>query len=241
MTPEVVTRSQPAGTIAIRSAPDAASAADAPPTMFGTLALFNQWTPVDSPVEGQFMERLAPGSFTKTIAENLRRIQVIYDHGQDAQLGRKPLGKITALRSHDRGVDFEVQLFADTAYVRELLPALRGGSFGSSFRFKPIKVDTTRNPSRSAYNPDGWPEKTIRELRLVEFGPTAFPVYDGTSAGVRSVAAYAPISLDAFIARLGEPPSMPKGLSDDHLRTTGDTAAIRRWLDRVAPLPPEVR
>jgi HK97 family phage prohead protease len=224
MTAAVISeRSLPAGSVGVRSSPGAAAA---PGTMFGTLAVFDRWDAVDSPAEGQFMERLAPGSFTKTLREQRSRIQVVYDHGMDAVLGRKPLGVIKDLHADARGVHYEVALH-DASYVRELLPALRAGQLGSSFRFKPItgKVHVVRHPTRSLHNPDGWEERTVLELRMIEFGPTAFPIYDGTSAGVRSFAGSPALSVDAFVAILTAPPDR------------APDAAVRAWGDRVAPLP----
>jgi hypothetical protein len=60
------------------------------------------------------------------------------------------------------------------------------GALGSSFIFEvPPAGDTwSRVPERSAHNPDRWDERTNREVRVVEFGPTPFPVYAIATAGV---------------------------------------------------------
>jgi hypothetical protein len=42
-----------------------------------------------------------------------------------------------------------------------------------------------RSPGESSYNPEGLPERTIKEVRLQEFGPVWPPAYRGTSAGIR--------------------------------------------------------
>lgn len=157
-------------------------------TLVGRLATYNQWAEVRSLVEGHFMERTLPGAFTKTFAENRSRMQVIYDHGSDPHIGRKPLGPLESVIENDRGVDYVAPLL-DTSYNRDLLPGLRAGLYGSSYRFDVPKNKDEWNyrPGRSDYNPEGLPERSIHEIRVKEFGPTAFPVYDGTSAGVRSV------------------------------------------------------
>ena len=49
---------------------------------------------------------------------------------------------------------YEVPLF-DTQYVAELLPGLRAGAYGASFRFKVEREDLDQNPKRSTYNPNG--------------------------------------------------------------------------------------
>lgn len=160
--------------------------AEARPVMHGHLAVFNEWAKVDSRIEGQFMERVAPRAFAKTIKENRSRLRVIYDHGQDPRFGRHPLGPIQELREDERGVYFEVPLL-DTSNNRDLLPGLRAGVYGMSYQFRPLKMDRTTSPKRSEWNPDGWEERTITELEMAEFGPTPFPVYAGPTAGVRSM------------------------------------------------------
>ena len=59
------------------------------PILFGHFARFNEWTEIDSWFEGNFMERIAPGAFKKTLRELNQR--VLLEHGQDPQLGNKPI------------------------------------------------------------------------------------------------------------------------------------------------------
>ena len=63
----------------------------------------------------------------------------------------------------------------------------RAGAYGSSFRFRVTREDSSASASASDYNPDGLPERTIREVELYEFGPVTFPAYAGATAGVRSI------------------------------------------------------
>lgn len=160
--------------------------ADGMPTMTGHLAVFDQWTRIDSAFEGTFMERLAPGAFARTIENNRAQMRVTFNHGKDPSIGNKVLGLPDVLREEDAGVYYEVPLF-DTSYNRELLPGLRANAYGSSFRFRINKEDFRRSPGKSAYNPDGIPERTVREVSMSEFGPVTFPAYTGATAGVRSL------------------------------------------------------
>src|SRR4029453_18348362 len=142
--------------------------------MTGHLAVFNEWTEINSRAEGHFLERIAPGAFAKTIKESLNRIRVMYNHGRDPTISEKPLGQIEDLREDERGVRFSVRLF-DTSSVRDLIPGLRARSFGSSFRGRVVKSSFDVRPPRSTHNPDGLPEQTIKEFRLPEFGPVSCP------------------------------------------------------------------
>jgi HK97 family phage prohead protease len=165
---------------------DAGEGDTGPGTLTGYLATFNQWTEINSQREGHFMERMAPGAFARTIADNGSRMKVTFNHGKDPQLGDKVLGIPTVLEEDTRGVRYEVPLFA-TDYNRELAPGLKAGAYGSSFRFNVVADDYNKKAARSDYNPQGLPERTVRELSMAEFGPVTFPAYTGATAGMRSL------------------------------------------------------
>lgn len=155
------------------------------PTLVGWMARFDEWTEIRSWVEGNFMERFAPGAFKKTFAENVRNMRVLFQHGMDPQVGEKVLGTIASISEAPQGARYEVPLF-DTSYVRDLLPGLEAGTYGSSFRFRVMKEERVDEPERSAHNPEGLPERTVTEAKVMEFGPVTFPAYEGATAGLRS-------------------------------------------------------
>jgi HK97 family phage prohead protease len=164
-------------------------------TLFGHFAVFDQWTQIDSMYEGRFMERVGDGAFTRTFGERRDKIRVLYDHGKDPFIGNKPLGAPDVLRV-DRGVGayYESELF-DASYVRDLLPALRAGQLGASFRFRVLDEEWV-DPKRSTeWNPDRLPERTLLDVELYELGPTTFGAYEGATAGLRS-------ATDDFLNRL---------------------------------------
>jgi phage head maturation protease len=110
---------------------------------------------------------------------------VLLEHGRDPVVARRPLGPIRELREDERGVRYAFGLL-DTDYNRELLPGLRAGLFGSSFRGR-IEGDVDPWPERSLWNPGGLPERTVHRVSmLMDLGPTSFPIYLGTSALARS-------------------------------------------------------
>lgn len=156
------------------------------PTLTGYFSVFNQPTEIRSRREGHFMEQIAPGAFAKTFQENRERMRVLFQHGRDPQVADKPLGAIRALEEDAHGARYEVELL-DTSYNRDLLPGLEAGLYGASFSFSVVREDFDPSPQRSASNPDGIPERVVREAKVSEFGPVTFPAYAGATAGVRSL------------------------------------------------------
>jgi HK97 family phage prohead protease len=171
---------------AIRASSPSAGGGAGAPTMFGHFAAFNQWTEINSTFEGNFMERIAPGSFSKTLAHDRNGLRVLFQHGWDPSIGDKVLGIPTLLREDDLGAAYEVPLL-DTSYNRDLIPGLRAGAYGASFRFKVIRENLDNTAPASSYNPKALPERTITEAKVMEFGPVTFPAYEGATAGIRSL------------------------------------------------------
>ena len=153
------------------------------PILHGRGATYDEWTEINSRMEGHFMERFTPGAFSKTISEQGGKIRCLYHHGMDPMIGTKPLGPITELSERADGVHYDVDLLP-VDYVRDLVPGLRAGLYGSSFRFGIVKKSDER---KRVSNPKGILERTIHEAYMKELGPTPFPAYGGTTAGVRSI------------------------------------------------------
>jgi HK97 family phage prohead protease len=155
----------------------------------GTLVIpfspFNTWYEVNSKWEGRFIERTTPGTFADTIAADRSMMRSLFDHGHDPQIGNKVLGPIVDLREDAHSPVGEVELL-DTSYNRDLLPGLRAGVYGSSFRMHVLADAWDDKPERSAHNPDGLPERTITKVRALEFGPVTFPANPAATASVRS-------------------------------------------------------
>lgn len=164
------------------------------PSMEVRFSAFNSWYEIDSMWEGRFLERTEPGAFTKTIAENRANMKVLFNHGFDPQIGQKVLGGITDLREEPDSPVGDVALY-DTSYNRDLLPGLKDGAYGSSMRMRVIKEEWNDAPGTSDHNPAGLPERTIKEVRLAEFGPVTFPANPESTASVRSMT-------DTFYAEL---------------------------------------
>ena len=167
----------------------ARGATGSPPTLVGHFARFNEWTTIESALEGKFLERVAPGAFTATFERDAAAMRVLFQHGKDPQVGDKPLGPITLLKQDDRGGWYECPLL-DTSYNADLLPGLRAGVYGSSFRFRVEGEHFQPRVKRSTWNPEALPERTILQAHVFEMGPVTFPAYSGATAGVRSLTDY---------------------------------------------------
>lgn len=152
----------------------------------GHFSVFDNWYQIDSVWEGSFLERIAPGAFADTIENDRAGMKVLFDHGFDPQIGNKALGPIDDLREDKTGPYYEVPLM-DTSYNRDLLPGLKRGLYGASFRFRVQGESWDDEPKTSKANPKGMPERTITRVQVMEFGPVTFPANPKADAGVRSL------------------------------------------------------
>lgn len=180
-------------------------------TLHGHFAVFDEWTEIDSLFEGRFLERIAPTAFDRTFTERGDRVRILYDHGSDPSIGNKPLGAPDVLRADEIGAYYESELY-DTSYVNELLPALRDGQLGASFRFR-VVADTWSDPREATeHNPQRLSERTITDVDLYELGPVTFPAYESATAGVRSATdefCERMLHDPLFVARLTERAGLP--------------------------------
>jgi HK97 family phage prohead protease len=150
---------------------------------------FNTWYEIDSFWEGRFLERTVPGAFKRTInqhndANSVHSIKTLFNHGMDLNIGDKLLGDITQIREDKDGPVSTINLW-DTSYNRDLLPGLKRGSYGASFMFRVTKESWDREPEASDHNPEGLPERTVRETSTFEAGPVTWPASPTASSGMR--------------------------------------------------------
>jgi HK97 family phage prohead protease len=168
----------------LRGAQELRAEGDGMPTLVGHFAVFDQWAEIDSMHEGHFMERVSPGSMERTLRED--KPKVLFQHGRDPSIGDKPLGVPKVLREDQVGAYYEVPML-NTNYNAEIVPGLRAGAYGASFRFSVEGESRVERPERSAYNPNGIPERTIEQAKVLELSVVTFPAYSGATAGVRSL------------------------------------------------------
>jgi Phage head maturation protease len=90
------------------------------------------------------------------------------------------------LSEDETGPAYEVRLL-DTGYNRDLVPGLRAGVYGASFRFRVREESWNDEPDTSDENPKAVPERTVTNAKVMEFGPVTFPANPEATAGVRSL------------------------------------------------------
>ena len=215
------------------------------PILEGRMMPYNEWTEINSSVEGHFMERFSPGSLAKTMNERMSRIRVLFEHGLD-RLGRQTIAGIEGFRDEPDGAYYRASLLDGLPPL--LVSGLKRGLYGSSVRFKPVKWDRIRSPRRSEHNPEGLEERTVREGFVKELSVVTFPQYEGATAMVRSltdeIAAKQllgdPERLLEFLRTTNtptepphseeEPPSEPDPAPDDEPEQSRRTQPSRDWL-----------
>lgn len=144
-------------------------------TLEGYAAVFNDWTEITDRA-GTFKERVAPGSFKRSLGMRMPVLQ--FDHGHHPLIGSIPLGRFTKVEEDERGLFVRAKL-SDNWLIEPVRDAIRDGAVsGMSFRFSVVEDHWE--------NVDGTDHRTITEVKLFEAGPVVFPAYDSTSVGVRS-------------------------------------------------------
>jgi HK97 family phage prohead protease len=154
-------------------------------TLYGHFSVFDTPTVIRSAWEGEFVERVAPGAFAKTIAERGDQIKVMWNHGRSEILPEVPIARLTNVGEDTRGGYYEAELF--NGLPEWLYEGLRANQYGASFKFATVRDVWNDNPERSDLNPDGLPERTVTEAKLFELGPVTWPAYAEATAGVRSL------------------------------------------------------
>jgi len=140
-------------------------------TLVGYASVFNQ----DATIGNYFVERVAPGAFDGTLGGDIR---ALVDHDTGRVIGRTKSGTLRlSVDSHGLKIEIDVP---DTADGRDLWTLVeRGDISGMSIGFQVTK--------------DMWdetgdiPVRTVMAINLIEVSAVAFPAFDGTEIGVRSL------------------------------------------------------
>ena len=124
---------------------------------------------------GGFIEKVASGTFRKTLQES--DIRVLYNHDESSVLGRVRSGTAD-LAEDSTGLHYRVHL-PNTQVGNDVAELLeRGDVDQSSFGFETIKDEwelTERN----------YPLRTLQEVRLYEVSIVTFPAYTASRVGLK--------------------------------------------------------
>lgn len=230
--------------VALRAEADGAAAR----TLFGHFTVFDRWTEIDSMWEGNFLERILPGATKKTLREQTPK--VLFQHGMDPQMGDRVITAAPdVLREDDTGPYFEARLLDGLDQL--VYEGLRAGVYGISFRFSVMREEWNEEPGASEHNPKGLPERSIKEIRVSEFGPVTFPAYPDADVGIRSMtdelmigrATSNPDQLRAYLDYLEQRDQRPAPVGAQDVADTDLPAAEREAAakDPQDPAPPKDR
>lgn len=153
----------------------------------GYASVFNSRTAIGNPLRWGFYEEIAPGAFSKTLAEGDARMLI--DHDSYYVVSRSSAGTL-ALSEDERGLAVDSALDTELSYVRDLKANLRNGNVtGMSFGFYVIKDEwNSETIEVEGADPVDVDVRVIREVRLIEVSAVTFPAYPETEAEMKAVA-----------------------------------------------------
>ena len=154
-------------------------------TAIGYASVFNRL----SQNLGGFVERVAQGTFAKTIQE--ADVRALFNHDADQVLGRSKSGTLR-MQEDEKGLRYEIDL-PNTQLGRDLAVLLeRGDVSGSSFGF--LTVSDSWGTTE-----DGYPLRTLTEVKLRDVSPCVFPAYEASEASLRSLSEERSIDLEILV------------------------------------------
>ena len=147
---------------------------DKEPRLRGHAAVFDS----DSVEMWGFVERVAPGAFTRTLKE-ADNIHALWSHDSALPLGSTRGGKLD-LREDKVGLAFDL---SGKRLNEAQLDAVRDGDMRMSFGFR-TKAEKWEERK------DMLPLRTLLDVDLFEISLVTMPAYPDTDVGVRSLAAW---------------------------------------------------
>ena len=138
---------------------------------------------------GGFVEEVRMGAAKKTIGE--ADIRALVNHDVNLLLGRTGAGTLR-LEEREDGVQYEIDL-PDTTLGRDTAELLARGDYpGSSYGFRAIEDEWGETE-------DGRPLRVLTQVAVRDIGPVAFPAYDDTTTGLRSLAEKRSLDLEEVV------------------------------------------
>jgi Escherichia/Staphylococcus phage prohead protease len=180
-------------------------------TLDGYGAVFNTLTTIDS-WEGRFREKIAPGAMKRSFRETPPKIQ--FDHGRHPLIGSIPIASLRSatedvdpVLAPEGGAHIIGRVFDNwlTQPIRDAIASDPPAINGMSFRFTVVpgreswayadgtqirsENDLLKELDRCVFDDvpeEDLPVRTLKELKVPEVGPVAWPAYQETSVSMRS-------------------------------------------------------
>lgn len=126
-----------------------------------------------------FREVIAPGAFTRAIAED--DVCALFNHDSNFVIGRNTAGTLQ-LAEDDKGLTWRAKPPA-TTWARDLAVSIdRRDISGCSFQFRALTEEWDYS------DPDGLPTRTLVDVQLIDVSAVTYPQYDDTSVALRTLA-----------------------------------------------------
>ncbi len=143
------------------------------PEIQGYAVVFNAWTEINGWFP--FRERIAPGTFIETIANDNIRSQ--FNHDPNHVLGTT-LIKTLNLKEDDRGLYQKTKINPEDSDAMNVYAKVKRGDVrGQSFQFMVEEEEWHEEEGKM-------PERTILRVKLFDVGPVTFPAYEQTDVSV---------------------------------------------------------
>lgn len=141
---------------------------------------------------GGYVERIAKGALDKTLSEGTD-VLCRFQHEDRYLLGRTSSGTL-ALSNDGEGLDYLVDVPPTDYGMNCLALAERGDLRNSSFAFYTVRDDW-------GLTEQGFPMRTLVEIKLVDVAPVIQPAYLDTSTGLRSLAEHRGLDIEEVAER----------------------------------------
>lgn len=127
---------------------------------------------------GEFVERVSPGAFTKTIKE--ADVRMLWNHNSDIILGRNKANTLT-LSEDEHGLKIDCRTSENSSIARDCVDAVRRGDVSQmSIGFYTIKDEWEKRE-------DEKPLRTLKEIQLFDVSPVTFPASPDTTISLRTI------------------------------------------------------
>lgn len=141
-------------------------------SIVGHAAVFN----ITADIGGWFKERINPGAFTESIAQD--DVRALFNHDPNIVLGRNKANTLR-LSEDETGLAIDIDL-PDTQAARDLTVSMERGDISQmsiSFEVLDASWDTI----------DGEEVRVLKRVKLWDVSPVTFPAYVETDAQVRGI------------------------------------------------------